>query len=246
MNAKRYAPRLYLDADLGKDKGVVLDRDQSHYLINVMRKSVGDELVLFNGRDGEWQGEIQQAKKSQCLVHIIDHLRPQAASPDIELAFAPVKKIQNGFIVQKATELGVSAFRPVHTDRTNSDRLRDDKVRLQAIEAAEQSERLDVPEVHPLTKLDKLLKSIGAEGRHLIYCAERSEKNNPVATLNTINGTQKIIVLIGPEGGFSDEELETLAAVPGATCLKLGPRILRAETAVVSALTVVQAVCGDW
>jgi len=246
MNAKQNAPRLFLDADLAKDKGVILDRDQSHYLVNVMRKREGEELVLFNGRDGEWRGEIQQAKKNQCLVHVLDHLRPQTASPDIQLAFAPVKKIQNGFIVQKATELGVSAFRPVHTERTNSDRLRDDKVRLQAIEAAEQSERLDIPEVYPLTKLEKLLEDVAGEGRHLIYCAERSELQNPVDVLRNIPKDEKVLVLIGPEGGFSDAELEILAGASKATCLKLGPRILRAETAVVSALTLVQSVWGDW
>ena len=246
MLKKQNTPRLYVEGDLSKDQGVPLGKEQSHYVVTVMRRAEGDELILFNGRDGEWRGVVQHARKNQCLIHIVEQLREQTSSPDLEIAFAPLKKIQNGIVVQKMTELGVSALRPVQTVRTNADRLREDKMELQVIEAAEQCERLDIPAVHGTVKLSALLKSVADEGRTLVYCAERSDNINPVVLLKTVAETDKITVLVGPEGGFTDEELEKLQAVDNAYALKMGPRILRAETASIAAITLVQSVLGDW
>ncbi|MBE7635604.1 16S rRNA (uracil(1498)-N(3))-methyltransferase [Sneathiella sp. P13V-1] len=246
MLKKQNTPRLYVESDLSKDQGIPLGKEQSHYVVTVMRRGEGDELILFNGRDGEWRGVIQQARKNQCLVHVVEQLREQTSSSNIEIAFAPLKKIQNGIVVQKMTELGVSALRPVQTNRTNADRLREDKMLLQVIEAAEQCERLDIPEVYATSKLGTFLKYVEAEGRTLIYCAERSDDLNPVQALSGIEKSEKVTVLIGPEGGFADEELEQFEAVSKSCTLKLGPRILRAETAAISAVTLVQSVLGDW
>ncbi len=246
MLKKQNTPRLYVEGDLSKDQGIPLGKEQSHYVVTVMRRAEGDELVLFNGRDGEWRGVIQQARKNQCLIHIVEQLREQTSASNIEIAFAPLKKIQNGIVVQKITELGVSALRPVQTNRTNADRLREDKMQLQVIEAAEQCERLDIPEVFGTAKLTAFLKYIEDEGRTLIYCAERSDESNPIELLGKIADRDRITVLVGPEGGFTDEEIEQFQGLDNSCALKLGPRILRAETAAISAITLVQSVLGDW
>ncbi|WP_169567768.1 16S rRNA (uracil(1498)-N(3))-methyltransferase [Sneathiella limimaris] len=245
MAQKQFQVRLFVDADLGVDVGIALDQAQAHYVGTVMRKSVGDELLLFNGRDGEWLGEIQDIRKKQVLVHIKEQIRSQSAGPDIRLYFAPVKKIQTNLILQKATELGVSELVPVQTTRTNADRLREDKMLAQVIEAAEQCERLTVPTIRPLVKLDKALQEMEAD-RPLIFCHERFDGKDPISGLATIKGAGRYAVLIGPEGGFTDEEREKIMSCDGAHTLSLGPRILRAETAVAASLTLLQAVCGDW
>lgn len=245
MAQKEFSVRLYVEADLVADQGVVLDRAQAHYVGAVMRRQVGEEVLLFNGRDGEWRAQIQEIKKNHALLNPTEQRKAQTADLDIQLWFAPVKKIQTALIVQKATELGASALIPVQTVRTNADRLREEKMQLQAIEAAEQCERLTIPEIRPLQKLDQVLKAIEAD-RTLIFCHERSDAENPIAVLSALKGNQKFAVLIGPEGGFTDEERLKIASCDGAHILGMGPRILRAETAAVSALTLLQAVCGDW
>ncbi len=245
MAQKEFSVRLYIEAALAAGQGVVLEKSQAHYIGTVMRRSVGDEILLFNGRDGEWQAVIQEIRKSHVLVNPVSCRRPQTDALDIQLMFAPVKKIQTALIIQKATELGVSDLRPVQTFRTNADRLREDKMTLQAIEAAEQSERLSIPTIHPLQKLDQALKNIEPD-RALVFCHERSDLQDPIAVLSPLKEFKKFTVLVGPEGGFSDEEREKIAKCDEAHILGMGPRILRAETAVISALTLVQAVCGDW
>jgi 16S rRNA (uracil1498-N3)-methyltransferase len=245
MSQKQHSVRLFLNADLSANTGVILDKAQSHYVVNVMRREVGDTLALFNGRDGEWLGEVQDARKNGCLVHVKECLRPQLSVPNIELAFAPVKKIQTALIIQKATELGAASLIPVQTVRTNADRLREDKIILQAIEAAEQSERLDLPEIKPLTRLTDYLKGLEPD-RVLIFCQERAGPGDLLADLAKLKNHQKWAVLIGPEGGFTDEERTLIVGHETTTVLSLGPRILRAETAVISAMTLVQASIGDW
>ncbi len=245
MSQKQHSVRLYLDVDLSKDTGVVLDKSQAHYVGTVMRHQTGDTIVLFNGRDGEWLGEIQEIKKNHALVHPTKQLRMQDEGPDIQLLFAPVKKIQNAIIVQKATELGVNEIIPVQTIRTNADRLRTDKAQLQVIEAAEQCERLTIPVIQEPMKLDKALDALDAD-RSLIFCHERFDGKDAVTLLNSVRGAKKIAILVGPEGGFTDEERKRIMSCDQAHTLSLGPRILRAETAVIAAISLVQAICGDW
>ncbi|GLQ05664.1 16S rRNA (uracil(1498)-N(3))-methyltransferase [Sneathiella chinensis] len=245
MSQKQFSVRLFVDQDLKKDLGVALDKPQAHYVATVMRHQAGDRVVLFNGRDGEWLGEIQEARKQTVLIHVQEQLRPQPEAMDLQLWFAPVKKIQNGLIVQKATELGVSALVPVQTQRTNADRLRTDKAYLQAIEAAEQSERLTVPEVREPVRLDTMLKALEPD-RQLLFCHERLDGASALEVLQRQGRAQKWAVLVGPEGGFTDEERELIQSCEQAHAISLGPRILRAETAVIASLSLLQAVCGDW
>ncbi|MEX1034487.1 MAG: 16S rRNA (uracil(1498)-N(3))-methyltransferase [Sneathiella sp.] len=245
MIPKQYSFRLFVPSELGKDLGVVLDKNQSHYVATVMRKEEGDKVGLFNGRDGEWLGRLQEVHKNHCLIHVTEQLRPQIAELDIELLFAPVKKIQTALIVQKATELGVASLQPVQTVRTNAERLRADKMALQALEAAEQCERLNVPVVHGLIKLEQALYALEPE-RTLIFCNERLTGENAVTTLSRLEKSEKWAIVTGPEGGFSDEEIDLISARPNTYPVSLGPRILRAETAVVAGLSLLQAFHGDW
>ncbi|MBL4908213.1 MAG: 16S rRNA (uracil(1498)-N(3))-methyltransferase [Sneathiella sp.] len=245
MAQKQYSVRLFIDADLINDSGVVLDRAQAHYVSTVMRKQVGETLVLFNGRDGEWLGHLQEIKKNHALVHITELLRPQVEEADIQLFFAPVKKIQTSLIIQKATELGVKEIIPVQTIRTNADRMKAEKLQLQAIEAAEQSERLTVPIIQEIQKLDQVLKNL-EDDRALVFCHERYDGKDAVSVLGSVKGITKWAVLVGPEGGFTDEERKRIMSCDQAHTLSLGPRILRAETAVIAALTLLQALQGDW
>ncbi|WP_340150784.1 16S rRNA (uracil(1498)-N(3))-methyltransferase [uncultured Sneathiella sp.] len=245
MLPKQYSLRLYVPSDLGKDLGVVLDKNQSHYVATVMRREEGDKIGLFNGRDGEWLGHLQEVHKNHCLVHVTEQLRPQIDEPDIELLFAPVKKAQTAMIIQKATELGVASLQPIQTSRTNSERLRADKLALQALEAAEQCERLNVPIVHGLIKLEQALSTVYPE-RTLIFCNERLTGENAVKTLSGLEKTEKWGIITGPEGGFSDEEIDLISSRPNTYPISLGPRILRAETAVIASLSLLQAFHGDW
>ena len=245
MLPKPYSVRLFVTSNLDKDLGVVLDKDQSHYIATVMRRAAGDKVALFNGRDGEWLGVFQEIHKNHCLVHVTEQMRPQMIEPDIELLFAPVKKIQTNLIVQKATELGVASLQPVQTQRTNADRLRGDKLAMQALEAAEQCERLNVPVVHGLVKLEQALAAL-APDRTLIFCNERLTGNSARVMLPALENTGKWAVLTGPEGGFTTEEIELISQRNNTYAISLGPRILRAETAVIASLALLQAFHGDW
>jgi len=245
MLPKPYSLRLYVPSDLGKDLGVVLDKNQSHYVATVMRRAVGEKIALFNGRDGEWLGDLQEVHKNHCLVHVTEQLRPYTEEPDIELLFAPIKKVQTALIIQKATELGVASLQPVQTMRTNAERLREDKMALQAMEAAEQCERLNLPIIHGLIKLERALNALEPE-RTLIFCNERLTGNSAVNVLPQIKPSDKWAIVTGPEGGFADDEIEMISARPNTHAISLGPRILRAETAVIASLALLQAFHGDW
>lgn len=245
MIRKPYSFRLFVPSNLGKNLGVVLDKTQSHYVATVMRRSAGDRIALFNGRDGEWLGELQDVHKNHCLVHVTEQLRPQLREPDIELLFAPVKKVQTALIVQKATELGVASLQPVQTQRTNAERVREDKMELQALEAAEQCERLNLPVVHGLVRLEQALAALEPE-RTLVFCNERLTGKSAGTVLPNLALSEKWAVVTGPEGGFTDDEIELISARPNTYAISLGPRILRAETAVIASLSLLQAFQGDW
>lgn len=245
MSSGKPPIRLYISSDLKSGQGVILDKSQAHYVGNVMRRQVGDPVILFNGRDGEWSGEFQEIKRNVALIHIKEQQREQKEGPDLRLYFSPLKKIQTALVIQKATELGVSEIFPVLTSRTNAEKVRQDKMELQAIEAAEQCERLTIPVIHKPLKLEQLIERVEAE-RTLILCSERSSEGNPIKTLQLVMNKEKVAILVGPEGGFSNEEADKIVSLENCVSITLGPRILRAETAAISAITLVQSVLGDW
>ena len=221
----------------------MLNADQSHYLTRVLRLGVGDGVRLFNGRDGEWTAVIAEARKSAVTLTLSDRTREQGAASDLWLAFAPVKKAQTDFIVQKATELGAGRLIPVITERTQSERVRTDRLAATAVEAAEQSERLDVPVVAEPVSLSELVDG-WPDGRLLLVCAEAGDAM-PLAEIAARNRGTSAGFVTGPEGGFSVAELDFIHKRPLVHTVGLGPRILRAETAAVAAMAVWQAVAGD-
>ena len=240
--------RLYVTADLLVGRPVVPDREQQHYLINVMRLAAGDQVALFNGRDGEWHADIQMTGRKSCDLLPTDQTRQQVASPDLWLLFAPVKKARLDFIAQKASEMGCSRIWPVRTDYCQVARVNDDRIMANAIEAAEQTERLAIAEIMPFTPLDEALAAMESD-RRLIFCDEAlagSDSPGAIATLSAAAPLQRAAVLIGPEGGFSPAERHRLDGHENCLKLSLGPRILRADTAAIAALTCYQSVCGDW
>ena len=236
--------RLYVPHDLAQGADLALDHGQSHYLASVMRQGVGDEILLFNGRDGEWRARIGAVTKRAVAAKAQALERPQTTGSDLDLLIALVKRGRLETIVEKAAELGARRVRPVLTERTNADRARVERLCAIATEAAEQTGRLDVPEVAEPLKLEKLLKA-WEPGRRLLFCDEAGDaKPIPEALKGQPAGPWAI--LIGPEGGFSPAERERLRALDFAVPATLGPRILRADTAAISALTLWQSVLGDW
>jgi 16S rRNA (uracil1498-N3)-methyltransferase len=233
--------RLYVDQPLAPGQVVALSPDQAHYLTGVMRLAEGAAILLFNGRDGEWRATLAQAGKRNAIAVCDAQTKPLRLPPDLWLLFAPIKKARTDFIVEKAVELGAARILPVQTRHTNSERIRQDRLQAHAVEAAEQCGATHVPEVADLQHLDRLL-SKWPEDRRLYWCDETAI--GQPATLTPTQGPAAI--LIGPEGGFSAEEAARLRARPNVTPLSLGPRILRADTAAVAALTLWQAACGDW
>jgi 16S rRNA (uracil1498-N3)-methyltransferase len=234
--------RLHVPQDLSAGAELALDEGQSRYLGAVMRAKAGDELRVFNGRDGEWRAIVGQVGKRAVVLQLIDPARPQAEGPDLDLLIALVKRGPLETIVEKATELGVRRIRPVVTERTNADHTRLDRLRAIATEAAEQTGRLDVPEVLEPAKLEKLIGGWDP-GRRLLFCDEAGDAR-PV--LETVTEPGPWAILIGPEGGFSPREREALRSLSFAVAATLGPRILRADTAAIAALTLWQAAVGDW
>ncbi|NMM43732.1 16S rRNA (uracil(1498)-N(3))-methyltransferase [Rhodospirillaceae bacterium KN72] len=235
------ATRLFIPQDLQAGRPVEADPDQAHYLSRVLRLGAGAPLVLFNGRDGEWDAVVTEIGKNRATLRPETQRRAQVSSPDVWLAFAPVKKTQTDFIVQKATELGVSRLIPILTDRTQSERVRTDRLTATAVEAAEQCERLDVPVVVEPIRLDRLIDTWPTD-RMLYLCAEAGDAQ-PLASAAK-PGPAAFVT--GPEGGFSQQELDLMRRSPLVQPISLGPRILRAETAAMAALAVWQAVSGDW
>lgn len=238
--------RLFVEHPLGEKQTVALSREQAHYLFGVMRLAVGADVALFNGHDGEWTAQVVEAGKRGGLLACIVKAGPQRMPPDLWLLFAPIKKARTDFIVEKAAELGAARICPVQTEFTNSERIRQDRLQAHAVEAAEQCGGTYVPPVDDLQKLDRVLAD-WPEDRRLIFCDETLSGGGASHPLELLaGGGEKAAILIGPEGGFSDAERARLRAMPQALSIPLGPRILRADTAVVAALTLFQATRGDW
>ena len=235
--------RLHVTAPLSAAAAVAPTLDQSRYLTQVMRLKLGDELLVFNGRDGEWRCTIAEVLKKGVILRAEEQARPQVHGPDLELIVAVVKKARVETIVEKAAELGARRVRLVLTKRTNADRIRLDRLDAIAEEAAEQTGRLDVPPVDDPVKLDALLDA-WEPGRRLMFCDETG--GAPAMSALAAAGPGPWSILIGPEGGFSPEEGERLRSLPFTTAVSLGPRILRADTAAIAAMTLWQAAVGDW
>ena len=233
--------RLYVTESLAQGAEIAPDREQAHYLMHVMRLQAGQELLLFNGRDGEWRARVSEASRRGCRISVEQQTRPQAIPPDLELLAALVKRSRIETIIEKAAELGARRVRLLITRRTNA--YHTNVARLQAIaaEAAEQTGRLDVPEVVPPERLEHVLDGWDLS-RRLMFCDEGGDAR-PILELGE-RGPWSI--LVGPEGGFAPEERERLRAAPFVTAVTLGPRILRADTAAIAALTLWQARLGDW
>lgn len=239
--------RLYVTAPLADGHAVAPTLDQSRYLTQVMRLKQGDSLLLFNGEHGEWRAEIIEVLKKGAILRCIEQTREQSYGPDLELILAGIKKARVETVVEKATELGARTVQLTITQRTNAERIRLDRLDAIVEEAAEQSERLDVPTVHESKKLADILAN-WPQGRKLMFCDETG--GEPAIEALQKAGAKDPAgawsILIGPEGGFSPEEREQLRALPFTTAVSLGPRILRADTAAISAMTLWQSAVGDW
>ncbi|MBL4788926.1 MAG: 16S rRNA (uracil(1498)-N(3))-methyltransferase [Kordiimonadaceae bacterium] len=246
--AKKNDIRLFVEAPLPGQGLLVLDQEQSHYVANVMRAKAGKTIALFNGRDGEWAADISEIKKRTVIVRITDKTKDQAAEPDLMLAFAPIKKARIDFMAQKATELGVAHLLPMYTRRTNVDRVKTDRLRANAIEAAEQCERLTVPIVSEPIKLEKLLADWQTD-RMIMFCDEDLSGETAHAALAKLSADERArpwAILIGPEGGFVPEERAAIRAMDQTIVVSLGPRVLRADTAAMAAISLWQSAIGDW
>lgn len=238
-----FKARIFVDLPLNVGGQTALPEEKSHYLTNVMRLKDGDKLVCFNGIDGEFAAKIVSAHKKQTLIVITEQLRQQQNSPDIWLLFAPLKKDRTDFLIEKAVELGATKLVPVITKHTITDKIRPERLKMQIIEAAEQCERLDIPTLADAIKLNDLLNGWN-QHRTLYFMDERGKGQSCAVAF--AKKTKSAALLIGPEGGFADEEANTLYQLPFVNTISLGPRILRAETAATASLAIWQAVAGDW
>jgi 16S rRNA (uracil1498-N3)-methyltransferase len=236
--------RLFVEAPLQSGASALLAREQSNYLGNVLRLSAGDTILVFNGRDGEWLASITGRKRLDGL-EIATQTRPQDRLPELAYVFAPLKHARLDYMVQKAVEMGVSSLQPVLTRFTQVSRVNSERMRANVIEAAEQCGILGIAEVAEPVALDRFLSGRKPQ-RLLVFCDEAADVANPLQMLQGAKATHGIDILIGPEGGFADEERAVLLRQPKILRLSLGPRILRADTAGVAALALVQAALGDW
>lgn len=236
-------PRLHLDSDLAAGREIALRREQAHYLTGVLRLAPGDPVAVFNARDGEWLAYLADVTKKAASLRCERQVSAVTPPPDIDYCFAPLKHARLDYVVQKATELGARRLRPVITQRTIAERVNLERMRANVIEAAEQCNLVFVPEVMEPVKLAKLLAA-WEPGRALIHCDEKAAIASPLDALKPLSAPAA--VLIGPEGGFTEEEKAMLGALPFVTAISLGPRIMRADTAAVAALALVQAALGDW
>lgn len=244
MRANYRMQRLYVSHDLSAEAAIEADPAQAHYLANVLRLAQGAQLLLFNGRDGEWLATIAAVAKKKVTLRTTAQVRPQPPHPDLLYCFAPLKAGRLDYLVQKAVEMGAGVLQPVITQHTQMSTVGTDRLQANVVEAAEQCGILAVPRVEQAVKLDRVLWE-WEPGRRLIFCDESAETNNPTEILRQI-GERKLGLLVGPEGGFSEDERRQLHALPFVTAIPLGPRILRADTAAVAALAVIQATVGDW
>lgn len=241
--------RLFVDAPLELDATYEPDKNQSHYLIHVMRLKLGESVLLFNGVAGEWRAQVSQLSKRGVTLSVVAQTRPHSPLPDIWLLFAPIKRARLDYMVQKAAEMGAGKVMPVMTRRTMVSRVNEDRLQANLVEAAEQCGLVSVPSLEPTLKLDAVLDRWAeiAPGRRLIFCDEAAEPGAALESLQALkNEGEPLAVLIGPEGGFDPGERDRLLKRDDTVALSLGPRIMRADTAAVAALSVVQLVLGDW
>ncbi|WP_041164117.1 16S rRNA (uracil(1498)-N(3))-methyltransferase [Mesorhizobium opportunistum] len=244
MRANYKMQRLFVPDDLAGDAEFDAGQQQSHYLMHVLRLGEGAEILVFNGRDGEWSAAIAAKTKRAVRLKVLALQRPQPPLPDLIYCFAPLKQGRLDYLVQKAVEMGAGILQPVITQHTQVAKPSIDRLRANVVEAAEQCGILAVPEVREAEKFERVLTGWD-KGRRLIFCDEDASTNNPLPALQAIR-EKKLGLLVGPEGGFSDEERKMLRALPFVSAIPLGPRILRADTAAVAALAVIQASVGDW
>lgn len=238
------AERLFVDVPLGANASVDCTSEQAHYLLNVLRLRANDSILIFNGRDGEWRARLSDVAKRRCRLIAEQQTRAQESGPDLVYLFAPLKRARLDYMVQKATELGVARLQPVFTRHTVADRVNLDRMRANAVEAAEQCGILRVPEIAEPAPLMRLLDSWDKK-RRIVFCDELADVADPLASLGNLD-PGPFALLIGPEGGFAAEERDTLRSRDFTTAISLGPRIMRADTAAVAALTLLNAVHGDW
>jgi len=239
--------RLHVAPDLAKGETLPLDREQTNYLINVMRLKPGAEILVFNGRHGEWTAVLSQKSRKDGSLTVETKLRDQTQRPPLDYCFAPLKHARLDYIVQKATEMGAGRLRPILTRHSQATRINMPRMRANVLEACEQCGVLAVPEILDPVPMKDFLATWPTEepGGRIIFCDEAAEGQNPLAILNRLKPAP-LALLIGPEGGFSEDERAVLMAMESVTAIPLGPRILRADTAGVAALAVLQATLGDW
>jgi 16S rRNA (uracil1498-N3)-methyltransferase len=238
--------RLFVDSPLLKGGEVEASSNQTHYLLNVLRMKLGDKLLLFNGVDGEWLSEVSIATRKICVLQPLEQTRAQPKQVELVLAFAPIKSARLDYMVQKAVEMGVSRLIPVITRRTQVSRLNLDRMRANVIEAAEQCGILSIAKVEEDIKLERFLHEwFQNSDPLLIFCDEDAQIANPITAIQQFE-QKSAYVLIGPEGGFDEAERCIIKAMPNSVGISLGPRILRADTAAIAALTAVQCAIGDW
>ncbi len=238
------AQRLHVEADLAAESQIDCTPAQANYLRNVLRLAAGARILLFNGRDGEWLAELVEAGRRACRLRPLEQTRPQEAGPDIRYLFAPLKRARLDYMVQKAVEMGAARLSPVLTRRTQVGRVNLERMRANAIEAAEQCGILTIPEIDAPVSLETALGEWDA-GRALVFCDEGAPVADPLAALCHLS-PGPVALLIGPEGGFCEEERLMLMDQAFVTPISLGPRVLRADTAAIAALALVNATLGDW
>ena len=240
-----FACRLFVTEPLAEAAVIALDRGQANYLLSVLRLEAGREILVFNGRDGEWRAMVEPTGRKAGRLVVAGRIRPQTPHPDILLLFTPLKQARLDYAVQKAVEMGAGAIRPVVTRRTIASRVNRERLEANIVEAAEQCGVLAVPVLLPELGLAQALQEIETD-RLVVFCDEDAAVGNPLAALDGMRRGTPCAVLIGPEGGFDPQERALILALPTVCRLSLGPRILRADTAAVAALAIVQAVLGDW
>jgi 16S rRNA (uracil1498-N3)-methyltransferase len=238
------APRLFVRADLSEGAAIEAEPAQANYLLNVLRLKPGGTILVFNGHDGEWRAKIETSGRKGCVLAVVEQTREQTVPPDLHYLFAPLKHARLDYMVEKAVEMGAGRLRPVLTQHTQASRVNLKRMEANAIEAAEQCGILSIPAIEAPCPLGEVLDGWEA-GRRLIFCDEAAPVVAPAAVLQGL-AAGPTALLVGPEGGFSDEERADLLGRPYVTALSLGPRILRADTAAVAALTLVQSFIGDW
>ena len=244
MRANFRMQRLFVDAPLGIDERLPVSAEQFNYLANVLRMEEGAEILVFNGRDGEWLARLVFPTRKKLLLEPVEQVRPQPPACDLHYLFAPLKVGRLDYLVQKAVEMGAGHLQPVMTQHVQGKITSLERLQANVVEAAEQCGILSVPQVSAPKKLVDLLETWPAE-RRIVFCDEGDQGQNPLPILSAIK-ERKLALLVGPEGGFSDEERSSLRALPFVTAIPLGPRILRADTAAVAALAVLQSSIGDW